>query len=60
MASSDQSEEVLALNERIAEVITEFSEANTITAVEVLQSLDHVYACIEVHNKDTLGWLKMH
>lgn len=58
--AGDQSTEGQALNERLAEVIEEFSEANTITSSEVLQSLEYVYACVERYNDDAPGWLRMH
>jgi F420-0:gamma-glutamyl ligase-like protein len=60
LAISEQSNEGTALNERLAEVIEEFSEANTITSAEVLQSLEYVYACVERYNEGSPGWLKMH
>jgi hypothetical protein len=52
--------ETQALAERLAEVIEEFSEANTITASEALQALEYVYACVERQNEDSVGWIKMH
>lgn len=55
-----ESVEAQALAERLGEVIEEFSECNTITASEVLQALEFTYACVERHNEDAVGWLKMH
>ncbi|MGY3589345.1 hypothetical protein [Bradyrhizobium sp. USDA 4350] len=55
-----ESNEATALSERLAEVIEEFSEANTISATEVLQALEFTYACVERHNEQAMPWMRMH
>ncbi|WP_368508112.1 hypothetical protein [Bradyrhizobium lupini] len=55
-----ESEETIALRERIAETIEDFCTDRGMTASEVLQAIEYVYARVERHNEDTPGWVKMH
>lgn len=48
-----------ALAERIGEVIEEFSECNETDAIQVLEALEWVYACVERYNDATPAF-KMH
>lgn len=55
-----ESSETIGLRERIAETIEDFCTDRGMTASEVLQALEYVYACVERHNEDSPGWLRMH
>jgi hypothetical protein len=43
----NESELILALSDRLAETIIEFTEANSVDAVGALTALEYTYACIE-------------
>lgn len=51
--------DVSPLAERLAEVIEEFSEANTVTVIDVLDALEITYAGVERYN-DPTPHCKMH
>jgi hypothetical protein len=42
-----ESEMILALSDRIAETIKDFTEVNPVDAVGALTALEYTYACIE-------------
>jgi hypothetical protein len=42
-----ESELILALSDRIAETIKDFTEVNPVDAVGALTALEYTYACIE-------------